>query len=799
MGYDYDNSKVIKICIIGGSKEIIEKIFPDNMSVPKDAKYAKRKLYQKIEAKDYVTGNSSKYKIYWEAFIFPNLTNENEESIMKSILFNIFGIPEEEENQNLENNNKLISKNNIIIKFGSNNIEFLLECTDFLSRVYLPQIAIITNSEVRGIQDNRFLTIIKENIQTKLYKNIFNYLWERECYFNQRGNLINEYSPDNLIPSEDLTSSSLNIMLTGMSRAGKSTLINILSEKLVSLETPEFISVTTEINEYIIYKKIREKEIIKLKFIDTPGLTFIPEKKIDTTQIVIDSINKKLKEYNDTNESIHIIYFFMAGIPNLEQSKNFFKYLNDLNDERIKGGLPKLPILFVFNHNSSTNNFDALKKFLIENNYNNLYEEGEKKGNKTDSLKEKIRLKKDQNLNFIKDNIIGINLLKEYNKGIQVTNVFGISDLLKATKYFIQKANPFKDEDFNNIKYFIKEFKNYNLIIDKGEKLTKEQEEKLKLLKEKCRNLMIKISRENSLLYKLNNQNQIIEKAKNEAYTIIYITSSLGFMAGMIPIPFIDLPILYPMYLGMIIKIGNCFNINLSEIPKKVIARLIFGLGADVQSSAKILGNGVGAKAGENLGMDLVYDIGEEQVKTWSIEGLHIVKKRGNVNVGEVAEELIVKNESKFNNLLTYIYNLFPSFRKGVKNGIENGGQQLGKNLENVLIENTINLSGDFVTESSQNIGKIYGEKLVANAGGYLSNLTPKLIPILGILIGGVMDFYSTYNIGKDSIKYFEEYVKKTMGCEFIIKRKEEYEKILNSLDIMANNNFENFKINILN
>ena len=239
MGYDYDNSKVIKICIIGGSKEIIEKIFPDNISVPKDAKYAKRKLYQKIEAKDYVTGNSSKYKIYWEAFIFPNLTNENKEIIMKSILFNIFGIPEEEENQNLENNNKIISKNNIIIKFGSNNIEFLLECTDFLSRVYLPQIAIITNSEVRGIQDNRFLTIIKENIQTKLYKNIFNYLWERECYFNQRGNLVNEYSPDNLIPSEDLTSSSLNIMLTGMSRAGKSTLINILSEKLVSLETPE--------------------------------------------------------------------------------------------------------------------------------------------------------------------------------------------------------------------------------------------------------------------------------------------------------------------------------------------------------------------------------------------------------------------------------------------------------------------------------------------------------------------------------------------------------------------------------
>ena len=164
-------------------------------------------------------------------------------------------------------------------------------------------------------------------------------------------------------------------MLAGMSRAGKSTFINVLSEKLVALETPEFISVTTEINEYVVYKKVQDK-IIKFKFIDTPGLTFIPEKKVDTTKEVIDSMNKKLKEFNDTNDSIHIIYFFMADIPNLEQSKKFFTYLNDLNVERVKKELPKLPIIFVFNRNPSQNNYDSLKKFLLENNYNYLYEEG---------------------------------------------------------------------------------------------------------------------------------------------------------------------------------------------------------------------------------------------------------------------------------------------------------------------------------------------------------------------------------------------------------------------------------------
>ena len=31
MGYDYDSSNLIKICIIGGSKELIQKLFPDSI------------------------------------------------------------------------------------------------------------------------------------------------------------------------------------------------------------------------------------------------------------------------------------------------------------------------------------------------------------------------------------------------------------------------------------------------------------------------------------------------------------------------------------------------------------------------------------------------------------------------------------------------------------------------------------------------------------------------------------------------------------------------------------------------
>ena len=71
--------------------------------------------------------------------------------------------------------------------------------------------------------------------------------------------MINEYSPENLNPSKDLPYSSINIMITGMSISRKITLINVLSEKLQSLESPELLSVKTEKNEYVIFKEIQKK------------------------------------------------------------------------------------------------------------------------------------------------------------------------------------------------------------------------------------------------------------------------------------------------------------------------------------------------------------------------------------------------------------------------------------------------------------------------------------------------------------------------------------------------------------
>ena len=51
MGYNYDNTKTIKICVIGGSNEIIKKLFPDTIKSPNDVQYIKRKRCKILKLK----------------------------------------------------------------------------------------------------------------------------------------------------------------------------------------------------------------------------------------------------------------------------------------------------------------------------------------------------------------------------------------------------------------------------------------------------------------------------------------------------------------------------------------------------------------------------------------------------------------------------------------------------------------------------------------------------------------------------------------------------------------------------
>ena len=216
-----------------------------------------------------------------------------------------------------------------------------------ISRVYLPQMAIITdeypdNSFSNILYDNRFITVIEEIKENKkcTISNIYSYLWDRENYYNERGNILNDYAPSKIIKKNEEIDSYINILVVGISRAGKSTLINLLWRKLVLLESSEGKSITTKINEYLIE---REDCKIGIKLIDTPGLKKHKNEKgeiIDYTKEVIKLIEKKLKECEDSKDDIHLIYFVYEKT-NLEEYIDFFKFLQKNNKNRIENNKKK--------------------------------------------------------------------------------------------------------------------------------------------------------------------------------------------------------------------------------------------------------------------------------------------------------------------------------------------------------------------------------------------------------------------------------------------------------------------------
>ena len=86
-----------------------------------------------------------------------------------------------------------------------------------LPKTYLPQLAIVTKEDFNeegdnGLKDNRYLSKIR-NISRKA---LYDYLWEKECYFNERGAVFLNAFNDKIE-----TNNYINILLTGLSRTEK--------------------------------------------------------------------------------------------------------------------------------------------------------------------------------------------------------------------------------------------------------------------------------------------------------------------------------------------------------------------------------------------------------------------------------------------------------------------------------------------------------------------------------------------------------------------------------------------------
>ena len=771
------NDPLLNVLVIGGEKEIINQIFINSIS--NTDLYEIRTFKKYIECfKENEEEDKKKQYINWKGYIYPEINDANFEKIFESL------------KEKLKENDK-----NIILKFGKKNSDYIINYMNLddeneITKNYLPQIAIVTNekfSKEEGLYDNRYLSIIKEKTYDKCLtkNNIINYLWEKDCYYNERGNLLSNLTPLNLIKSEEISNTYLNIIITGISRSGKSTLINILSEKLVSLESPDVESVTNKITEYVIYKKINNNKKIGINLIDTPGLTYIEDKKIDTTKLVIDSIKKKIIDCKDSKNDIHMIYFVLKPNENLENHKKFFQFLIDMNKERKN----KIPIIFVINHYIGIDAKNSLKKFLKKYNFNSLlYEEEENIiDDKKLSIREKIeRKKKNKENNINKDNIIGLNLLTKKTEN-NIIPSFGIDLLLKKTLEYIKKTNNFDEKDFSKLRQIKEKFEYYNKKIKEENKLNEIEENKFSNLKKESQSLISEISNKYSLFEKSNNISEISKNAESDSQKYIYYSSIIGFCAGLIPIPFLDLGVLYPMYLILFIQISKCYSINLNDIENKFdIVKLILGFAPDVNLSSRTV-NFVGDSIGQKIGNGIAKDIGEKQVKEFAKKKLRLVYKNGNHGFTKGLKNISSENISFFNQMMNYLSDLIPTFKNGVEKGITNTANDLGQELASNIIKNS-KISKDVVLKGAGKRSTILSEKIISQGTKKVGFY--KFIPIVGSLIGCVMDSYSSYYIVKDIIHYCNDYIRKTMGCEYILNQKICYDNIFEMLNLMSNKNY---------
>ena len=374
-----NNSLGLKIYICGNlpEKEKVRKdLFNNKIN---HEKYAKRATYQ------YQTD-----QFYWIAKTYEDLSENTIDLIVNEII--------EDEDKPKEEDR---IKQQVILCFGSENIKLLFNKIKDKGDLYIPLFLIISEDEINYIdlKDKRKITniILNDKTRKQLNSRIISTLWKYDCYYNEKGNQICRYTPDNILRSFDdisLSFYSMNILLIGKSRSGKSTFINYLSNKLNALESCKKVSVSKKITEYCIYLNNKDNSYNRscIKLIDTPGISLdnniiqnkidnlnkdnidnkINEKKDNTNKSYIQFLSSLLKQQNNIEKQIHFILFFFMEGESLQGIEEIFKFLNECNK----------PVLFVITKAVGETDIDekskdvkSTKSFLSQINCNNLINE----------------------------------------------------------------------------------------------------------------------------------------------------------------------------------------------------------------------------------------------------------------------------------------------------------------------------------------------------------------------------------------------------------------------------------------
>ena len=284
---------------------------------------------------------------------------------------------------------KINIKQNTILYFEDNPEEYkqkniLLKKIQDLGTVYKPRIIFVTKKKYEfDTQDNRFITNIiwndySDKGNNKLFQLITSTIWNIDCYFNERLNEIVKYDLDESndimkkLKNSNRNDYTFNILLTGLSRAGKSSFINLMTGKLSALESNDKESVTSKLTEYFIYPPEKSNEnnkdydLCSIQLIDSPGIVLNFNDNSPNSQIVFNSIKDKIKD-NSMNKIDIVLFFFREG-NSLETSDTILERLNKYN----------CTVIFVINHSTEdeesgqNREISATMSFLRQNKFNNL-------------------------------------------------------------------------------------------------------------------------------------------------------------------------------------------------------------------------------------------------------------------------------------------------------------------------------------------------------------------------------------------------------------------------------------------
>jgi len=755
--------------------------------------------------------------------LFPNHLSNNdiyEERLFKEKSFNWKGIffkstnldnilnKTEEIILEIKKNDKL--QNNIIIAKNISKAPLFDKIKKINKKLDNKMLVIyISNEKLTNIKkfDNRTITnIYGDNINNiEFMKEKLRYILSmKDCIFNQRSlefrQALNEF---NLAPARKL----LNILIIGPPRSGKSTLCNTLLNKYEALESNAAESVTQVVNEYA-------NDYFHLY--DTPGITITKNKKLgDTSKIVIQYLKNVIKKLDDSIDDIHVIFFLLKYSPNIENIIPVLKFLDEENEKRIKNNMKAYPIIFIVNDEKSNNYDEEYNDEFVDINEFEDTVKCIKNSFEKNGIKTLYSQYDDEMINEDEDhNMIRVDIRKEKN---------AVSRIFQKLSYYLRKMNPFSPRLFQKMEEIKKKFDILNER-KKDPKINGNEKDKineeLKKNKQLCQNIILNIGKENSFFNKIFSLESILKSSEIKANISIAICCITTFGTGFIPVPFVDIPLVYSQQAIMLLCIALSYGFSIDEIPFKAAIGAAFGisygLGGIVENTTLISAQEGGKIIIEKTITETGGKVVNKAIEVTAKKSLEIAGKNASKKIafklveegGKQIQELLLKSSIKEGGakITSKITEKAVEYGSGIVTKkiyseiIKEGGEIVTKEIGKQITKETGEEIGKMTTSS---ITKEIAKELMKNSGKTTATETfaesSKIIPIIGTIIGGIIsgsiNLGSTVEIGLAVRKFFKYLVCLTEGASYILNKKRIIDEIFNYIERVINNEINQVKI----